>query len=268
MTPSHSRASSPVPEVARWRRIVTVGDSFSEGLWDGDDGALRGWADRLAGHIAALRDPEPTAFANLAIRGRLLPEILGAQLPRALRLRPDLVTLAGGGNDLLRPNGDPDTIAANLERAVVTIRDTGADVLLATLMDSRETPLIRALRGKNAVFNSHVWSIAARHGAYVLDLWGLRSVKDWRMWASDRIHLTSDGHARVADAAAVALGLAPRSPDWQVPLPPRTAPGRRQQLSENLAWAREYGAPWIARRLRRRSSGDMRQPKYPELRDL
>jgi lysophospholipase L1-like esterase len=99
--------------IPRWSRYVAIGDSFTEGLWDDPDGReapQRGWADLLASHLSARRTAagaEPLQYANLAIRGRLLRPILVEQVPAALDLGPDLVSLVGGGNDLLRPAADP-----------------------------------------------------------------------------------------------------------------------------------------------------------------
>ncbi len=119
-------------------------------------------------------------------------------------------------------------MAADLEDAVVRLRAAGADVLLGTGVDAKDSPMVRRTRGRVAVLNSHIWSIARRHDAYVLDLWGMRSVRDWRMWAEDRIHLTTEGHARVAQAALVALGLAPD--DDRLGRPAHT-PARRSRAS-------------------------------------
>ena len=111
---------APTP---RWSRYVAIGDSFTEGLWDDPDGReapQRGWADLLASHLSARRSAagEPQLeYANLAIRGRLLRPILVEQVPAALALGPDLVSLVGGGNDLLRPGADVDRMARNLEAA-------------------------------------------------------------------------------------------------------------------------------------------------------
>ena len=101
------------------------------------------------------------------------------------------------------------------------LRAAGADVLLATGVDTRQTPILRRMRGKIAVFNANVWSIAARSGAVVLDQWGAGWIQDWRLWDVDRIHLTAEGHRRMALAAAAALGLpGADGDDWRVPLPP------------------------------------------------
>lgn len=202
-----------------WRRYVALGDSLTEGLSDPDPdrpGAFRGWADRLADHLAAAA---------------------------------------------------PDALAATLEGAVVRLRAAGADVLLATGVDTRRTPILRRVRGKIAIFNAHVWSIASRSGAVVLDQWGADWLQDWRMWDADRIHLTDEGHRRVALAAAAALGLpGAGGDDWRRPLPPADPRPFRVAVAEEAeeaAWVRGFVAPWIGRRLRGRSSGDGRAPKRP-----
>ena len=264
-----------------WRRYVALGDSFTEGLWDVPDGEppsrtelvspaleCRGWADLLAGHLAersAGADGEPFRYANLAVRGRLLGPILREQLPVALEHGPDLVSLIGGGNDLLRPSADPDRLARDLERAVVGLRSAGADVLLGTGMDVKDSPLVRRSRSRVAVMNAHVWSIAQRHGGHVLDLWGMRSLRDWRMWAPDRIHLTTEGHRRVAQGALVALGLEPDDDAWDDALAPLPPLPRAAQVRADVDWWRSHAYPWATRRLRGRSSGDQRGPKRPEL---
>jgi lysophospholipase L1-like esterase len=252
---------------APWRRYIAIGDSFTEGLSDPDPerpGGFRGWADRLAGHLASAADGEDVEYANLAIRGRLVAEVIDEQLPVALAAGPDLVSLVAGGNDLLRPGGDPDALAAAIEAAVVRIRATGADVLLATGVDPRQTPIIRRIRGKVAVFNASIWSVAARHGVAVLDQWGAVWLQDPRMWDTDRIHLTAEGHRRIALAAATALGVpVDGDDDWRTPLPPLPPRPLRAAVTEEAAWVRGFVAPWVGRRLRGRSSGDGRAAKRP-----
>lgn len=265
-----------------WRRYVALGDSFTEGLWDipGEpppasaetaDPSLvcRGWADLLAAHLAERIPDEtgttPLLYANLAVRGRLLRPILREQVPAAVELGADLVSLVGGGNDMLRPTADPDDMAAALDRAVAGLRENGTDVLLATGMDAKDSPIIRRTRGRVAVLNAHIWSIARRHDARVLDVWGMRSLRDWRMWAPDRIHLTTEGHRRVAQAALVALGLPPDDEAWDDPLAPLPPLPRTARTRQDAEWLRTHAYPWATRRLRHRSSGDQRRPKQPGL---
>ncbi len=254
--------STPAP----WRRYVALGDSFTEGLSDPHPdrpGEHRGWADRLAEHLAAANPDADVEYANLAVRGRLLGQVLSEQVPVALEARPDLVSLVAGGNDLMRPGADPDRLVAALEEAVVGLRSAGVDVLLATVVDPRYTPILRRARGRMAVFNANLWSVAARTGAVVLDQWGSPWIYDFRLWDADRIHLTAEGHRRMALAAAEALGVPVPDDGWRTPLPPQPPRPLRTAVGEELAWVRGFVAPWIARRLRGRSSGDGRVPKRP-----
>jgi lysophospholipase L1-like esterase len=255
-------ADADDPWTTPWRRYVALGDSFTEGLEDlRDDGTYRGWADRLA-ELLASASAGGLDYANLAVRGRLLGQVLEQQVPVALEHRADLVSLVGGGNDILRPGSDPDALADRLEGAVARLRASGADVLLATPVDPVQSPIINRTRGRAAVFGTSIWSIARRHGAYVLDLWGMKALQDRRMWAADRIHLTAEGHERVARYAASVLGLSGDG-SWHVPLPPAPARVRREALREDALWLRQYVGPWVGRRLRGQSSGDTVQPKRP-----
>jgi lysophospholipase L1-like esterase len=257
-------------------RYVAVGDSFTEGMADADperQNGYVGWADRLAAHLAraartAGGQTSSFGYANLAIRGRLLADIAGRQVDDALALAPDLVSIVGGGNDILRPRADIDALAARLEDSVAKLRAGGADVLLATPSNPSDAPLLRASRGRAAAFTAHIWSIARRHDAHVIDLWGMAALRDWRMWAPDRIHLTPEGHRRVALNALTALGFTAPDAGWETPLPAAEPISRADWARANAKWAREYVAPWVQRRLRGRSSGDAISAKRPTVTPL
>ena len=262
----HGAAGSVRPQARAWTRYVAIGDSFTEGMSDPDPvqpDAYVGWADRLAALLAP--HTEEFTYANLAVRGRKLADVAGPQLEAALELAPDLVSIVGGGNDILRPRADIDALAATLDDAVARVRATGADVLMATPTDPVGAPIIGRTRGRVGIYISHIWSIAQRHGCYVLNQWACDFLQDWRMWAEDRIHMTTEGHRRVALAAYTALGHDPDEADWHVPLPPQALPGVVETVRGNAQWAREYAAPWVQRRLQGRSSGDGRTAKRPEL---
>lgn len=257
-------------DAPRWSSYVAIGDSFTEGLWDPyptDPNHQRGWADRLALTLSDRREAaglDPLQYANIAIRGKLLRSILVDQIPRAIELQPDLVSLVGGGNDILRPRADVDRLARNLEHGVMRLREAGIDVILGTGVDAK-AGMVAMTRSRVAIYNATIWSIAQRHGAYVLDQWGMRSLQDWRMWSEDRIHLTPEGHTRVRDAALVGLSLAPENPDWDVPLDALPPTPAVQRAKDNAEWARTHLVPWIQRRVRRVSSGDTITAKQPDL---
>ncbi|HEY7489304.1 MAG TPA: SGNH/GDSL hydrolase family protein [Streptosporangiaceae bacterium] len=249
-----------------WTRYVAIGDSFTEGLGDpdpGHPGGWRGWADRVAEALAPHSDG--FTYANLAVRGRLLGQIVDEQLPEAVALGPDLVSVSGGGNDLLRPGGDPDALGGVLDDAVGRLRASGADVILFTGMDPIDTPVIRRLRGRVAAFNEHIRTIADRHAAFIVDQWTMPILRDWRMWCPDRLHMSPAGHRRVALAVLEALGQPVVDATWRAPLPPLPELSRGARVLRETRWARTYFAPWVVRRLRGVSSGDHITAKRPGL---
>lgn len=253
----------------RWRRYVAIGDSFTEGMSDPsphDPDVYIGWADRLAASLSARNAAEGIDFgyANLAVRGRLIADVVGPQTDAALDLYPDLVSMVGGANDCLRARVDLDDIAGQLEGAVERIRATGADVLLATTADPGWAPLLRRVRPRLAVHTANVWGIAQRHDCLVLDQWSMPTLRRVDMWAADRIHLSTLGHERVAAQAAWTLGLYP-DPAWQTPLPPAPALGRWASAQTHATWVRTHLTPWVQRRMQGRSSGDHVEPKRPTL---
>ncbi|GHJ41871.1 SGNH/GDSL hydrolase family protein [Streptomyces sp. TS71-3] len=253
------------PRIPAIRSYAALGDSFTEGVGDpGSDGRYVGWADRLAVLLNDHASGHDFRYANLAVRGKLLDQIIADQVPRAKELGPELVTLAAGGNDLIRPGADPDALAERFEKAVADLTSAAGTVMVTTGFDTRDVPVLSRVRGKVATYNGHVRAIADRYGCPVLDMWSFKSVQDRRAWIADRLHLSAEGHERVALRAGRVLGLdVPGDPDRPWPLePPRTVLQRRR---DDIAWAREYMVPWIGRRLRGRSSGDHAVAKRPDL---
>lgn len=243
--------------------FVALGDSFTEGVGDPyPDGTFQGWADRFARYLAAM-SPGLT-YANLAIRGKVLGQVIDEQVPVTIQLGPDLVSIAAGGNDLLRPGADPDALAAEFEQAVGALRAAGCAVLLFTGFDPGGFPVIRLVRGKVAAYNAQLRQVARRHDCLHVDLWSMKILADTREWCADRLHLSPDGHRRVALRACEVAGV-PAPEDWREPLPPRPTPDWRTARQQDLAWARNYAAPWLSRRLRGASSGDGIKPKRPDL---
>ncbi|WGY01487.1 SGNH/GDSL hydrolase family protein [Nocardioides sp. QY071] len=246
------------------RTYVALGDSFTEGVGDPDPArpnGLRGWADRTAEALAAAaaRDGVDFGYANLAIRGRKLPAIIDEQVDAAIALGPDLVSIHGGGNDVLRPKVDIDALAATYDEAIGRLAASGAHVVVFTIADPGLNGVIKMIRGRTAIFNEWVREIAEKHDATLVDMWRMRGWKVAEVMDEDRLHLNAVGHQMIAISALDALGVAH---DLQ-PIPPVPAPvlSARQQRAANLAWARTHLAPWVQRRVTGRSSGDGVEPK-------
>ncbi|GAA4264667.1 SGNH/GDSL hydrolase family protein [Frondihabitans peucedani] len=250
-------------EAHPWSRYVAIGDSFTEGIGDPDPatpGGFRGWADRTAEVLASTADD--FAYANLAIRGRLLQQIIDEQAEAALALHPDLVTVSAGGNDIIRPGTDPDEVAGRLEGLVQTLSSEGATVVVFTGPDIGATPVLGRMRGKVAIYNENIHAVALRNDAVVADMWSLRELADPRMWAPDRLHFSPLGHHTIARAVLASLNV---ENDLEDQVLPEAAPRQwRAARREDIGWAREYFVPWVLRRVRHQSSGDGRSAKRPD----
>jgi len=250
------------------RSFVAIGDSFTEGYGDYyPDGSCQGWADRFARMLDATA-PGLT-YANLGIRGKLLHQVISEQVPRVVAMQPDLVSLAAGGNDLLRPKADPLALAATFEQAVVQLRPAAGQVLLFSGFAPSGLPMMRLISERVLAYNAQIKGIAARHDCLHVALSSMSVLADRRQWCADRLHLAADGHRRVALYVAETAGLAV-SEDWRTPLPPDPAgePGWLGARRQDLHWAKAHAAPWVQRRLRGVSSGDGVPAKRPDLRPL
>ncbi|MEV7990821.1 SGNH/GDSL hydrolase family protein [Streptomyces sp. NPDC086077] len=243
--------------------LVAVGDSFTEGMSDLlPDGTYRGWADLLAARMAA-RAPG-FRYANLAVRGKLIGQIVDEQVPVAAAMGADVITLVGGLNDTLRPKCDMGRVRGLLEEAVERLAPACKQLVLMR-SPGRQGPVLERFRPRMEELFACVDELAARHGAVVVDLYGAGSLSDPRLWDVDRLHLTAEGHRRVAEAVWQGLGHEAEDPDWQVPMAATLPPGWATRRVADVRFARQYLLPWIGRRLTGRSSGDGRPPKRPDL---
>jgi lysophospholipase L1-like esterase len=248
-----------------WRSFVAMGDSFTEGLSDRyPDGTFRGWADLVAARLAVDSGPD-FGYANLAVRGRLLDEIVGDQLEPTLAMHPDLVSFAAGGNDVLRPRADAAALVGRIDPVIGRLRASGADVILFRFADvTRHLPGERIIGPRAARLNDGTTELAERHGAYLIDLFADEAFVNPALWSDDRLHLSAAGHRRVAGHVLNALGVGVDEEWLLVPPAPAPTPWLLARGAD-LRWARQHLAPWIRRHLAGRSSGEGVSPKRPEL---
>lgn len=250
----------------RYRRYVALGDSCAEGLDDPyPNGTMyRGWTDLTATGLAA-NSPD-LRYANLAVRGRRLDQILAEQVPLAVEQRPDLVTVFGGGNDLLQARWQ--STARSLDATVATLTEVARTVVLFTLPDLARLPGLWRLRPRLTQFNDLVAATAARHGALLIDVREDPYCDDERLYGPDRLHLGVLGHQRVAAHVLAALG-APADPDWLAELPPAPRDPLWRKASRQWSWVRHHVYPAMHSTIRNkivgRQPGDGFLPKRPDL---
>ena len=241
-------------------RYVAIGDSFTEGVGDEDAAGLpRGWADRVAGGLAGAAG-EPIHYANLAVRGKLLADVVTDQLDAALALdpAPTMITLNGGGNDMLRPRTDLARLGELTAHAVRRCADAGVRLVLISGADpSGRLPLGRVVNRRAAALTAMVRELADRHGLTLVDVFGDTEIRRPGYWSEDRLHLAAPGHMRTAGLVLDALGVRGALPAAGA------ATDVRRGVTAELAYYRTHVLPWVGRRLRGHSSGDGRPAKYP-----
>jgi lysophospholipase L1-like esterase len=236
---------------------AAIGDSFTEGVGDElPDGRVRGWADLVALGLAAT-STMPVSYANLAIRGRLLGPIIDEQLDVAIALAPALLSIAGGGNDVMRPRVSIASITDQLERALDRATGAGIHVVLCSGGNpTKHLPLGSFIGARGDRLADAIRGRLPKENVTFVDNWADAELGDIRYWAIDKLHLNSRGHERVASNVLAALGV-------PVPDPRDDHPGIPTQRTAEY-W-RQYVLPWIGRRVTGRSSGDNRVPKYATL---
>jgi lysophospholipase L1-like esterase len=176
---------------------VAMGDSFTAGL---EPGKPR-WPDALADALG----PD-VRYENLAVVGATSEQVEREQLPRALRLEPDLVTLVCGANDVLdstRP--DPDTYAARLSSMFARLRlgAPDAEIVTATypdisrFLDLRPRSRARVEKGMRLI-NAACRAIARRHGVELLEGFDHPAARARGTFADDGFHPSTEGHRQAA----------------------------------------------------------------------
>lgn len=260
--------------------MVCIGDSFTEGMSDDPrpDGRHLGWADRVAGALAHADHPDypaPITYANLAIRGKLLGQVIAEQVPTALGMQADLLTFHAGPNDVLRPSRDVSELLVRYASTVEKLRESGPTVVLFTSVTRTGGSGIVADRmaARLAEFNAGVRRTAQQLSCILVDNERVAALTDRRFWAADRIHLSPEGHQRVAAHVMTALGVTDPAllggdAGWWEERLPAASRSKRADLVADAHWVGRHFLPWVGRRVRGISSGDGIAPKDPQLREV
>lgn len=245
---------------------IAIGDSFTEGVGDElPDGRARGWADFVALGLAqaAAADGQEIRYANLAIRGRKLGPLIEEQVPTAVAQHPQLISLNGGGNDIMRPRVSIEGVATQLVDAAKRITAEGIHVLLLSGANpSAHLPLGGLVRRRGNELADAVRRHLPLENVTFVDNWADERIWDIRYWSPDRLHLNPLGHARVASNVLTEFGV-PVPAEWGVDEVADAPSGVRSRRTAD--YYRRYVFPWIGRRLTGRSSGDGRAAKIAEL---
>jgi lysophospholipase L1-like esterase len=183
---------------------VALGDSTVQGI-----GASSREANYVSRLHARLRERYPRArLENLGVGGATSRDVIEAQLQRAVDLKPHLVTLSVGPNDITS-RVSVQAYAEHMDTILGRLADeTGAVIVVNLLPDLAVTPRFR--RGElapivgrlSSEFNEALERLAKRHGASVVDLYAAsrREVPGRpELLARDGYHPSDLGYARWAE---------------------------------------------------------------------
>lgn len=186
---------------APWQRLVVIGDSIAAGVREPRAGYRDlSTADRVRDALQASRE---LAYANFGTREQRVAEIAESQLPAALDLQPDLVLLVAGGNDALRRSFTPARVRDQLLDLVRPIRSSGSAVALFGLFDLPRSGLVpdpyaAPMAERFDALDSVMAEVAAEAGCIFIDQHTHPLARDPEIYASDRIHCNTWGHAVAA----------------------------------------------------------------------
>jgi len=253
--------------MAGYTRFIALGDSFTEGMQDEKvNDQYRGWADRVAQALAS-QTPGFT-YLNLAVRGKLVGQVIDDQIPVALRWIEGprtLVSFHAGANDLLRPSYDPNVVLPRYREAIKVLAATGCQLMVFTAIErvAKSGKMQEIWEERFSAFNKNVREMAAQYNGIVLEATNDPDIGSRRFLDKDRLHLNPAGHHRVAQGVLQKIG-GPHDPNWREDLPPLPRRSFFAKVCDDVRWFVTFLIPWMSRRIRGVSSGDGRSPKHVE----
>ncbi len=198
-------ASSALAAPPKALRYVALGDSFTIGTGTSPD---RSFPARLA---ALWQGHHPVELTNLGVNGYSTQELLDLELPRAQELRPELVTLAVGANDIVRGR-EPAAYRQNVRSLLDRLRALGLRgdrIWVIPQPDWSRSPVAAAfgdpadLLARIELYNSILRDEATRAGARWVELFPLmRREAQQGQLAEDGLHPSAAAYAAWAEELA------------------------------------------------------------------
>ena len=171
---------------------VALGDSAAQGV--GASRPERGYVGLLAARLST-RCGSPVRVVNLSVSGATVADVLRTQVPALARLRPDIVTVGAGGNDVVGFDAGRFTAEVELLTAALPAGSFVADVPYFMHAGFER----HALQAAGVVSRS-----AARHNLPVVPLHAALAARGWSAmltdFAPDLFHPNDRGHRVWADA--------------------------------------------------------------------
>jgi len=192
---------------------VALGDSYTIGTGLTDES--QNFPSLLAKKLSEESGIE-VALVNLSVNGYTTTDLIREELPIARRLRPELVTIMIGANDVVQGSGESAyrTRLAEIYDALVGLELPATNVLAVSTPDFSALPgatpfgTATDLRTRIDAFNRIAQSEAAARGFHYADISAIsRELRRGRDWlAGDGLHPGPVQHRAIADHLWTFLG--------------------------------------------------------------
>ena len=201
--------ASPTPGPAAFR-YVAIGASDAVGVGASDPGS-GSWPARVAARLSA-----GSNYVNLGVSGSIASQASREQLPTALSLRPQLVTIWLAVNDLNATITAADYGAALRSVVEPLVRGTTARIFVGTVPDLRSVPAYAgqdpaALLARTTAYNAAIAALAGTFAdrVVVVDLFtGSAALTSTITVSTDGFHPSDDGYKLIADRFIAAIAKA------------------------------------------------------------
>jgi len=230
--------SGPRPNLARVKRIVTLGDSITQG-----GGRPGGYVWLMDQYLQVLYPSRKIEIVNAGISGHKSNDMLARFQRDVLDKKPDVVTISVGINDVWHgftkehpagygPRRVPlEEYRKNVQAMVQAALKAGATpVLFTTTIFEDEPESIRNLRV--GAYNRAVRDLARQHNlrladqnAAFMDAWARNSQSGAKL-TSDQVHMAPAGDELMARVALLALGVTQEQLDRARPEVMKRLPAR------------------------------------------
>lgn len=197
--------------------VLFQGDSITDGARGRSDDLNHilghGYAYLIAARLGERLAARRPRFINRGISGNRASDLYARWNEDAIALRPDLISILIGVNDLWRTmNGEPSGVTDRFERAYRHLLEETREVLPQTRLVLCEPFLLQAgatverwdeWRSRMALYQATVRELAERYGALFVPLQDAfdraAETAEPAYWIWDGVHPTAAGHQVIAD---------------------------------------------------------------------
>ncbi len=188
-------------------RYLALGDSFTIGS---NQPASLNYPTQLAAMLR--KNGDEVKLTNVAVNGYTTKDVLSQELAAIEVVKPNLITLAIGANDLVREK-NLDVYRARLKEIFTKLAATKARIFVLPQPDWSQAPIAEGfgsrevLQEKIVSYNAVLAEEAKRVGASYVDCWPLMKRQGAEpLWSNDGLHPLAKAYTGWASELFQAMG--------------------------------------------------------------